>query len=140
MTEEPDKPDLPPLPQNINDLVSAYVRLRDRIKQAEDAQKDKLKPAKEMLERMNGELLKQLSNIGGDSVNTPSGTVYKTVKKSASIADGALFRAWVLKSKAYDTVDWRANSLAVEDFIKNNGTPPPGVNFSMVNVVGVRRK
>lgn len=128
-----------PLPDNVDELVSQYVRLRDRIKEADDAHKKKTAGARELLEKLNGKMLERLNDLGGESVKTSAGTVYRTTKKSASIADGDLFRGWVIENGAYDVVDWKANANAVEDFIKAEGTPPPGVNYSQTYLVGVRR-
>jgi len=128
-----------PLPENVDELVSQYVRLRDRIKEADDAHKKKTASARELLEKLNGKMLERLNDLGGESVKTSAGTVYRTTKKSASIADGDLFRGWVIENGAYDVVDWKANANAVEDFIKAEGTPPPGVNYSQTYLVGVRR-
>jgi hypothetical protein len=128
-----------PLPENVDELVSQYVRLRDRIKEADDAHKKKTAGARELLEKLNGKMLERLNDLGGESVKTSAGTVYRTTKKSASIADGDLFRGWVIENGAYDVVDWKANANAVEDFIKAEGTPPPGVNYSQTYLVGVRR-
>ena len=128
-----------PLPDNVDELVAQYVKLRDRIKEADDAHKKKTAGARELLDKLNGKMLERLNDLGGDSVKTSSGTVYRTTKKSASIADGDLFRGWVIENGAYDVVDWKANANAVEDFIKAEGTPPPGVNYSQTYLVGVRR-
>lgn len=127
------------LPENIDDLVDQYVRLRDKIKEADDAHKKKVQPAKTHLELLNNTLLERLNNLGGESVKTASGTVYRTSKRSASIADGSVFREYVIDNAEWNLVDWRANSTAVDDYIKSNEVPPPGVNFSVHYVVGVRR-
>lgn len=127
------------IPENIDELVSQYVRLRDKIKEVEDAHKAKLKDAKEHLENLNNTLLSRLNDLGGESVKTASGTVYRTTKRSASIADGDTFRQFVISNEAFDLVDWRANANAVDDFIKEQNAPPPGVNFSTTYTVGVRR-
>lgn len=128
-----------PLPDNIDELCRQYVVLRDKIKEADDAHKDKTKNAREHLEKLNNKLLERLNDVGGDSVKTQSGTVYRSTKRSASIADGDAFRRFVIGGEHFDLVDWRANANAIDDFIKENDTPPPGVNFNQHFVVGVRR-
>ena len=127
------------IPVNIDELVRQYVLLRDRIKEAEDAHKAKLKDAKEHLEKLNSTLLDRLNQLGGESVKTSSGTVYRTTKRSASITDGETFRQFVINNEAFDLVDWKANANAVDDFIKEEKAPPPGVNFTTAFQVGVRR-
>lgn len=131
-------PDIP-MPQNFDELVKNYVRLRDKIKEVDDAHKAKTAAAREYLEQMNGHMLAQLNTVGGDSVKTPHGTVYRTMRRTASISDGETFRKFIIDNAAFDVVDWKANANAVDDFIKSNGAPPPGVNFTTAFTVGVRR-
>ena len=135
----PDSLVVPSAQANVEELVEKYVKLRDRIKAADDAHKAKLAPAKEYLEGLNNQILAQLNAIGGESIRTASGTAYRTAKKSATIADGAVFRNFVIEGERWDLVDWRANSPAVTDFITDHKTPPPGINYTTTFIVGVRR-
>ena len=126
-------------PTNVDALVAQYLKLRDRIKAADDAHKEKMAAAKDYLERLNGALLVQLQTIGGDSVKTPHGTAYKTTTSSASIADGTVFRGFVIENRAWDMVDWKANAPAALEYLKEHQDLPPGVNISSITKVGVRR-
>lgn len=128
-----------PLPENIDDLVAQMVKVRDKLKEADDAHKAKTKVARDYKEALEGKLLSKLNEVGGESVKTSSGTVYRTTRRSATIADGDAFRQFVIGNEAFDMVDWKANANAVDDFIKSEGSPPPGVNFTTAFTVGVRR-
>lgn len=124
---------------DIQTRVAQYVKLRDMIKAKEAEQKKELKPMKDTLEQLNSVLLAHLNGVGGNSVATDSGTVYRTEKKSASLADGQAFMDFVIANQAFDLLDRKVNVLAAEEYIKENDVPPPGVNFSSTFVVGVRR-
>jgi hypothetical protein len=124
---------------DINKRVEQYVKLRDMIKAKNDDHKKSMKPLNETLEQLNSVLLAHLNGIGGNSVATDNGTVYRTEKKSASLADAQAFMDYVIANQAFDLLDRKANVLAVEEHIKGNDAPPPGVNFSSTFVVGVRR-
>lgn len=128
------------LPENVDQLVDHYVRLRDKLKESDDAHKKKTAAAREHLMLLNNKLLAKLNEVGGDAVKTPHGTAYRTSRNTASIADGDAFREYVLSNEAFDLLDWKANSTAVADFIGENAVPPPGINFSVAYTVGVRRK
>lgn len=125
---------------DINVRVAQYVGLRDKIKALDDAHKEKMKPFREMLETLGGLMLDHLKNQSAESIATESGTVYKTVKNSASIADGQAFWDFVSQNGEWDLIDKKANVTAVMEFIEQNNTPPPGVNFNSIITVGVRRK
>lgn len=128
-----------PLPDTIDALVEQMVKTRDKLKEADDAHKERTKVARDYKERLEAALLAKLNEVGGESVKTAHGTVYRTTRRSATIADGGTFREFVIGNEAFDLVDWKANANAVDDFIKNEGTPPPGVNFTTAYTVGVRR-
>lgn len=119
--------------------VEQYIQLRDLIKKKDDEHKKEMAPFKETLEKLNSVLLGHLNGIGGQSVSTDYGTVYRTEKKSASLADAQAFMDFVVANQAFDLIDRKANVTAVEEFIKENNSPPPGVNFSSTFIVGVRR-
>lgn len=125
---------------SIEVLCDKYIRLRDAIKTADDAHKAKTAPARELLEKLNAQLLGILNTTGQDSAGTQFGTVYRTSRPTASLADPAEFKRFVIGGELWDLTDWRANAKAVEDFIREHGAPPPGVNYTQTFTVGVRRK
>lgn len=126
-------------PENFEMLVDQYVKLRDKLKEADDAHKEKTAAAREYKAQLEARLLEKLNEAGGDSVKTKAGTVYRTTRRSATIADGDAFRKFVISNEAFDLVDWRANATAVGDFIDDQQVPPPGVNFTTAFTVGIRR-
>lgn len=128
-----------PLPTTIEEMVHQVVTIRDKLKEADDAHKKKTLSARDYRDRLEAALLEKLNDIGGDSVKTASGTVYRSTKKSATIADGGAFREFVQENELFDLVDWRANATAISDYIEENQVPPPGVNYSTHFTVGVRR-
>lgn len=125
---------------DINRRIQQFIELRDKIKELDQAHKDRMAPYREALDTLSGILLNHLKNINADSVAAADGTVYRTVKHSATIADGKVFWDFVLSNGAWDLIDKKANVTAVGDFIEEHAVPPPGVNFSSVMTVGVRRK
>lgn len=132
-------PDFPPEVSPFDIEVERFVQLRDAIKAADDAHSTKTKQARDELEAMKARLLARLILLGGESVKTTAGTVYRTGRKSATIADGAAFRQHVISQNLWDIVDWRANAPAVANYIELHKAAPPGVNFSIAYTVGVRR-
>lgn len=127
-------------PVDIEHRVEQYVALRDEIKRRDDEHKEAMKPYRELLDKFNGELLKALEAVNGKSVSTSAGTVYRTEKKSASLADPDAFMRFVIDTQQFDLLDRKANVTAVTDFLSDHGQLPPGVNYSTTFVAGVRRK
>ena len=124
---------------NIETGVGNYVKLRDKIKELDDAHKKLMAPYRETLEQLNGMLLDHLNTVGIDNAKTAAGTVYKTEKKSATLADKELFWNYILLTQNFDLLDYKANVVGVAAFIANNNQVPPGVNWTTSLEVGVRR-
>lgn len=125
--------------KTIDQRVDEYIQIRDRISAMEKAHDEAVKPFKTVLEGLNGLLLQYLNNLGVESARTNSGTVYVTRKTSATVADPAVFWEFIKRTGQQELIDKRANKTAVSDFVTETGNPPPGVNFSVMQVVGVRR-
>jgi hypothetical protein len=128
-----------PINLDISKRVDQYVRLRDEIKRLDDEHKTKMKPYRDALEKLNSLLLTHLNDIGGDSVKSAAGTVYRTERKTASLADPDIFMRFVIDNEAWDLLDRKANVTAVVDYIEENNAEPPGVNLNRTYIVGVRR-
>lgn len=140
-----------PITPDLNVRVNQYVRLRDKIKEIKDRHKAELKPFIETQAQLNGIILGLLDQAGAESVRTDSGTAYKTLDRSATLADRSAFWEYVKSNEAWDLIDYKANVTAVADYItekveaaKTDPTvipaPPPGVNYTETWEVGVRRK
>jgi hypothetical protein len=128
------------VPATLDAMVDQFVRLRDKIAEATKAHEEKIAPAKEYKEQLEAAILEKLNETGLESAKTKFGTAYKTIKKSATVADGAAFRAWVVDEGQYDVVDWRANAVAVSKYLdEHEGALPPGINYGTFVAVGVRR-
>jgi hypothetical protein len=120
--------------------LDQFIQVRDKIEAMKEKHKEELAPLNKALLMLNGKLLEMLLESGSDSATVRDiGTVYKTIKKSASIADGDAFRQFIIANAMWNMIDWRANSTAVDEYIQAEGNVPPGVNFRQVAVVGVRR-
>lgn len=120
--------------------VQQYIQLRDKIAEKNDAHKAAMKPLTDVLARLNGIILDELNATGADSVSVRGvGTAYRNPKATASIADKEAFTKFIIEHGLWDMVSWTALAPAVAEYIGDNGEPPPGVNYRVVALVGVRR-
>ena len=126
-------------PVDFDTRVAQFVKLRALIKADDDTHKEKMKDKRETLDQLNNLLLSHLDQVKADSVKTKSGTVYRTVKRSASTADFKAFWDYVRKHEMWDLVDRKPNVTAVSDYLDANKALPPGVNLNSTYVVGVRK-
>jgi len=128
-----------PQPSNLEVRTEQYIKLRDLIKEKDEAHKVAMAPYRETLEKLNNFLLDELNKLGVDSVKSTAGSVYRTHKRSASLEDSEQFLQFVINTEQFDLLDRKANLKAVDDYMATNGVLPPGVKLSSHSVVGVRR-
>lgn len=124
---------------DIASVTTQYVENRDELAKVRERHKQEVAPYLEVQERLNATLLDYLNKINAENVKSSAGTVYRTKKASASVSDMESFWSYVIATCDWDLVDRKANVSAVAEHIEKNGVAPPGVNYSQVNVVGVRR-
>lgn len=143
----PDITSVPPVtpsePFDAEKRVGQFIKLRDLMSERKEAHKRELEPIVAAMTELEDMMLAQINTIGADSINTASGTVYKTKKESASVADMEAFWAYIVATGRFELLDRKANVTNVREFIEqkvDQGNAPPGVNFSSINKVNVRRK
>lgn len=123
--------------------TAQFIKLRDLKAELKEKHAAELAPINEAMESLKAVLTQGMDSLNVDSVKTTCGTVYFTAKASASVADMEAFWNYVVLTGQFDLLDKKANVTAVEAHINdpaNGGAPPPGVNFSKLRDVGVRRK
>lgn len=122
---------------DINVLTEKYIALRD--KQAEyKAKIAQLEAAKEKVEAF---MLQFLQENNTESVKTETGTVYKSVFTSATVADKAAYFDWVFEApdERRDFLESRVSKTAVTAYMEEHEDTPPGVNvFRKINI-NIRR-
>jgi|SRR6185503_16407835 len=117
-----------------------FVDVREKLKAMEDEFEAKCKPIKEAKDLLEGWLMEFLATTGQQSAKSHAGiTVFFSSRKSASLADAEAFMRYVIGSEAWELLDRKANATAVEEFITANGEAPPGVNFSKLRTLSVRK-
>jgi len=124
---------------NAEVLAEKYVKLRDKIKEIKDRHKDELAPYNDTLDQLAGYILDFLNQSGAASMRTGSGTISRTHKDSCSIADMEAFWTFVVTQGDFDLCDRKANVTAVREYMEKNSAPVPGVNFTSMQTVSVRR-
>lgn len=123
----------------VDDIVQKYILLRDRKKDMKAEFDAKVKDIDDALDKCEAFLLNELDAQGVESYKTKLGTAYISLKTTATVADKAAFLAFVKERDDWELMDVRANKTAVDDFRKTEGNVPPGVNWSAIRAVNVRR-
>ena len=120
---------------NFEDLVEKYQRLTDLKKEREE----EIKKINAAADAIKGKLLDIFNEKGINSLNTPRGTIYKSTRASASIADWDIFLGHVQKHELWHLLEHRCSAAKAEEYIAVHEVPPPGVNFSRMVTLKINR-
>jgi hypothetical protein len=128
----------PDAPQ-IDKLVEGYIKLRDRKDALRKEFEKKVEDINSVMTKIENALLKHLNAIGGDSIKTPVGTVFKKTVRNVGVADWDRVLEFIRENEMWDMLEHRVSKTAVEQYKEEHNDLPPGVNWSETTVVQIRR-
>lgn len=126
---------------NLDRVVQAYNAIRD----ARTAKRHAWEAEDLMLENDQDKLkvmmLDMLNQLGGKSIATDHGTIYRTEKVRPSAADWNVVYDWIAEDpERFELLEKRLKATFVKQFMEDNeGRIPPGVNVHREYEVAVRR-
>jgi len=121
-------------------MVELYITLRDKKEAANAEFKKSMEKVNAAMEKLEGKMLQHLQETEGESIRTKYGTVYRNTQHSATVKDRDAFLKWIEDTGNTEAMDVRANKTFIKEFAENTGGDiPPGINFSQIHTVGVRR-
>lgn len=122
-------------------LVQAYVKMRDKraeLSAAFEAEDNKISAQMELVE---AELLKICKSIGADSVRTPFGNVYRTVRTRYETSDWENMYKFITEHNIPQVLERRISTTNMKQFLDENpDLMPVGMNVNNKYTVTVRRK
>ena len=124
----------------MSDAVKLYIELRDKKAEMKAEFDASVATIQEKMDKLEAKLLEAFQKAGTDSVKTPFGTAYTTVRTSVSAADREAFLQFVKDNGEWALLDVRPLKSAVEQFrAANDNELPPGLNVREERVVNIRR-
>ena len=124
--------------KSIKDKIAQYVKLRDYKAEAKKQFDESMARVNDAMKKLEAEFLKELVEGEQESIRTAAGTVYRRLQASCSVKDRDRFFEWAVNSGNAEAMDIKANKTAVRKLL-HKGTEVPGVNFSEIIQVGIRR-
>lgn len=120
-------------------MIEKYVKLRDRKNELEEKHKQELAPFKQLMDELEGWLLEALNAADLQSMRSPHGTAYKSIRTSATVRERQAFLDYVIANQAWDLIESRCNKTTAFGIIEETKQPIPGVDTTSEVVVNVRR-
>jgi hypothetical protein len=124
---------------NLDEKVTAYIRLRDKKHEIQQAADAKIAEINSVMEQLEGQLLADFEQSGVESVRTTAGTAYKQTKTMSSIGDWDVFIQHVTETGNTQLLERRCGQRACAEYLTVNDEPPPGINVRQEVVINVRR-
>jgi len=124
---------------DINQMVAAYIQLRDQKKQIQDRHKEELETTIAKMAIVEAGLLDMLNTTGVESARTDAGTAYKNTRVKARVENREAFFGFVKDNDLYHMLSSAVSDPAIREFIEANGEAPPGVGINTVVTINVRR-
>lgn len=122
-----------------NSIVGRYVEIRDLIKAKEDAHKAEIAELKKKLDVIEAFLLQDMSAHGETAFSTDSGTAYVKTSEYVKVADKEVYLEFVRQQNDLNFLTVSANKTHVFEYRENTGQLPPGLNYTAVKEIGIRR-
>lgn len=124
--------------KSIKEKIAQYVQLRDYKAAAKKEFDKSMARVNEAMEKLEGEFLKELIESEQESARTSAGTIYRLARANCSVKDRDEFYQWAQSTGNIDAMDIKANKTAIRKLLEK-GVVVPGVNFSEIIQVGIRR-
>lgn len=124
---------------NYEQAGEKYVALRNEVARIEGEAKTAVAELKSTMLDLENWFTLRAQEEGLTKIPTPVGTVYWSTHNAATVADRTALFDFCKANNAWDLIESRASKTAVKSFVEGHGVPPPGVNFSTVQVFNLRK-
>lgn len=125
---------------NLDELVGTFIKIREKKARLKAEYEAAVAPYNEAADKIENLLLAKFQDMGVESIRTPNGTAYSTVKTSATMGDWDAFKEFCdHQDDPYMFIERRVSKEAVVAYKQAHGELPPGVNWSETRAVNFRK-
>jgi hypothetical protein len=122
-----------------NDIIGAYVSLRSEKDRISAEYKANVKVIDDKLKKLEVWLQMWLAKEELNSVNSESGTAYKTTVEQATVSDMTSFIEFVKENEAWHLLEKRVSKTGIREMLDADEPIPPGVNWYVTTAINVRK-
>lgn len=122
-------------------IIGKYIENRDLIAAIEARMKSEVAELKEQQEKIENFLAGKMQTMGLSSIKSGKGTCFEKYRESATVSDRESFFEWVHANWEENRyfLENRVSKSAVKQMIEDGDVPPPGISFTRVRGVNIRR-
>ncbi len=124
----------------VDDLVKVYRKMRDTLKEREEAHKQELAELREQMDEVSATLLEFLNDNNLDNVKTPEGTVSRRVNTRYWTSDWEQLYDFVKEHDAFALLERRIHNTNMRQFLEENpDLLPRGLQVDNRYIIQVRK-
>jgi len=125
----------------IEQIVSTYIKLRDKRDMMYQEFKEKTAQLEEDMQVLKHKLVEISKETGVTSFSSPSGIAYRTVKNRYWTNDWGSFYQFMQEHGAMGLLEKRIHQTSMKEFLDENPeVHPPGLHVDSEYEITVRRK
>ena len=126
---------------SVDKLVKTYAKIRDKRAEITAKYKEEEGQLREKQDRVKSALLGYCKEHEVDSVRTPSGLFYRTVKQRYWTSDWESMHKFIMEHDLPEFFEKRLNQTHVRQFLEENPDQvPAGLNVDSEYTISVRKK
>ena len=126
---------------SVDKLVKTYAKIRDKRAEIAAKYKEEEGQLREKQDRVKSALLGYCKEHEVDSVRTPSGLFYRTVKQRYWTSDWESMHKFIMEHDLPEFFEKRLNQTHVRQFLEENpDLLPAGLNVDSEYTISVRKK
>ena len=126
---------------SVEKLTKAYIKIRDKRSALSAKFKEEDGALADQQDKIKRALLDYCKEHGVDSVRTPAGLFYRTIKQRYWTNDWESMHKFIMEHNIPEFFEKRLNQTNVKQFIEENPElVPAGLNVDSEYVVSVRKK
>jgi hypothetical protein len=123
---------------NYEQAAAKYTELRDKNAAIDKKAKEEKAKNTSIMEDIAAWFAIKAQEEGLKTVPTTVGTAYWSTHHSATTAEPTVFKQFVIDNALWDLLETRPAKTAVKSYVEGHGVPPPGVNYSSIQVFNLR--
>ena len=126
---------------NAEQLVSVYIKMRDKRQQLQREYDEADGKIKEQQDAVTQALLEICKEQGAEGLRTPAGSVFRTVKTRYWSNDWSSMKEFIKEHDAFELLEQRVHQTNMKNFLEEHpDLMPPGMNVDSRYSINVRRK
>ena len=123
----------------IDDVIRAYVKLRDQKAAVEGEVKERVAQIKGKMDKLEAYLKEQMDVQGLTQFKSDHGTAFITTTDFANVANWDEVLQFIKDNEAYDMLEKRVSKTAVRGYMDKNKRVPPGITYGTKLDVNIRK-